>query len=541
MSCRSSPPGRARLIETESPFPVLWPLLANDLSRRTYARNAIDWVDPEWRYQNTLLLMGFFATCQLPAAHHVRHVFGEADKKPLSLRGLFFRIPEFVGDSALAETPIRTTTRTGGVTLSCEALFPLIAATAEESRKIPAGNGVLHEIMPIRSDSEVPFSQWGIATTSQLQQGRDAAYRLYEYTLLTYLTLGSIEQILRAWAQQKGQPHMDSPTVPGDVLKAVTPLVGPATLTALRELYDNNATNIRHRIMHGNLYEVESKRLESAMPAISPAAFGSLATVPDPISPENIAQFCLECLETLDRDRVAQGVTLTPADLAWAPGLALTHDEIEFGHRLSADFLEDDREMWVAQMRNTLNALFPGLTQVWFLGFIGWLRNPFNPSLPRFMALGFSFEAIYRSTVHLLGLEILQRSRPRARKVLKTQYRMLEQRPSSIANPAVLARLVRHIPERDRATATQVLQLAIKAHNALAHGAMTAYDSFTSEGLGHIFVKASQTLVTAALHHLVSERAYYRYLNRKVGDGSAVEDWLLAEVEITRWIRALGS
>src|SRR5207245_575848 len=120
--------------------------------------------------------------------------------------------------------------------------------------------------------------------------------------------------------------------------------------------------------------------------------------------------------------------TLTPGDLGWTSGLALTPAQIDLGLRLSVDFLEDKGEPWRLLMTRYLNALFPGLKQLWTLGFVAWLDKPFRPSLPRFMALGFSFEALYRTTVQMLGFEVLQRSRPRAKKALKTQYRMLDKR-----------------------------------------------------------------------------------------------------------------
>jgi hypothetical protein len=263
-----------KLIESESPFPTLWPLVANDLSRRTYARNVVDWVDPEWRYHNVLLLMGFFSSCRLPLAKHVAEALKEASEKPLGMRGVFFRVPELVGECKLEDADVRVSTRTGGVRLSCESLSPLVAATAEESRRIPVGNGMLHEIMPIGDKTTVSLLDWGEVTESQLRDARDAVYKLYENTILAYLGLASLEQILRSWAQKAGQLHMETNEIPGDLLKAVKPLIDPGVLTAVEELYDSNSTNIRNRVMHGNLLEVESKRLETNLPVADRRKFG---------------------------------------------------------------------------------------------------------------------------------------------------------------------------------------------------------------------------------------------------------------------------
>lgn len=376
---------------------MLWPLVANDLSRRTYAGNATSWTDPEWRFHNILLVMGFFSTCQLPLAKHVRQALLEAAEKPVGMRGVFFRIPELTGECKVEDAAVRASTRTAGVTLSCESISPLVSATAEESRKVPAGKGMIHEIMPIDSYSAVSLLDWGEATASQLREARDGVYKLYENTILAYLTLGSIEQILRAWAQQAGRPHMESAEVLGDVLKAVTGLVDGGVLAAVKEIYDSNSSNIRNRIMHGNLLEVESKRLETDLPVID-RAFNYLTTEADPFGPANVAQLCLECLEKIDADMVAKKVILGPADLAWTTGLALSPAQIELGLRVSVDFIEDRSEPWRLLMSRYLNAMFPGLKQLWTLGFVGWRDKPYRPSMPRFMGLGFSFEALFRGT-----------------------------------------------------------------------------------------------------------------------------------------------
>ena len=54
-----------------------------------------------------------------------------------------------------------------------------------------------------------------------------------------------------------------------------------------------------------------------------------------------------------------------------------------------------------------------------------------------------------------------------------------------------------------------------------AHGAVTEFDQHTCLGMGHIIIKAVQTLVTAGQHHMVREVAYYRWLNE--GNGKTGE------------------
>jgi hypothetical protein len=102
-----------------------------------------------------------------------------------------------------------------------EGVSVLVAATAEESRKVPAGKGMLHEIMSVHGPSHVSLLAWGPATPSQLAQARDAAFRLHEYTIIAYLALASVEQLLRAWAHHVGQGHLKANGQPEGVLGTV--------------------------------------------------------------------------------------------------------------------------------------------------------------------------------------------------------------------------------------------------------------------------------------------------------------------------------
>jgi hypothetical protein len=163
-------------------------------------------------------------------------------------------------------------------------------------------------------------------------------------------------------------------------------------------------------------------------------------------------------------------------------------------------------------------------------------------SMPRFMALAYGFEALYRVTAHLIGIPVLQRSRPRGRGIVKTQYKMLDGRKTGLCTEEVLNRLVICYPSNWKELGKRILRLAIKARNSIAHGAVVAFDNTTANGLGNILAKASQTLATAGLHHMVSERAYYRWQNEHGGaNGFDHEAWLFAEQEILNWVAAIAN
>src|SRR5262249_10336136 len=139
---------------------------------------------------------------RLPRASLVLYVFSEHSAKILSIRGSFVRLVELVSKDGIADLPPPVSARTGGVTLRNAPLSPLLAATADESQQVAAGNGLVHRLIPLSSPIAVPFSQWGRGTQSLVARGRDASFRLYENTLLGYLALASLEQLLRVWAER---------------------------------------------------------------------------------------------------------------------------------------------------------------------------------------------------------------------------------------------------------------------------------------------------------------------------------------------------
>jgi hypothetical protein len=395
---------------------------------------------------------------------------------------------------------------------------------------------MLHELIPVHDDTDVAPAEWGRVSLRQLWSGRDAVFRLYEYTMLSYLGLSSIEFLLRGRAAQLGIPHVKATGAPNGVLDWVASVnLSPAVMSDVQALYDATQSNIRNRVMHGNLLEIEAKGTEARMYAGFPNMFPMLGNpAEDAYSPQNTAHLCLDVLQALDAE-VARHGGLADQDMNWVADVSLTRQEVEFGLGLSVDFLSDDRLQWHRTVSDYLNATLPCIKQLFTIGFIGWLRGPIAWSLPRFMALGFTFEAIYRVTAHLLGESVVQVNRMKGRPVVKSQYRMLDGRPSGLANRRVLSRLVEHVEREHQETAIRVLQLAIKARNALAHGAVPELGGEDADGWGHLLVKAVQTLITRGLEHLVSECAYYRWKNvRKESHGFDVEDWGIAEQETYR-------
>lgn len=524
---------RSKAILAENPFPSLWNEIAGELAHRLHARNYMGTGDPEWLLLNGLLISGYFVTCKLPEARFIRNVFKELSQKPLGFRGFFVRIPEFISPSGLEDTPVPIFTPVGGTALQHEMFTQMLSTTAAESRQIAAGNGLLHEILPLNSESSVPLHLLGVVTQSQLIQARDAAYRLYEHTILAYLALACIEQLMRTWATNRSVKHMHVSGRPIGVTEWMKDLNPTAALIEdLREIYDPNRSNIRNRVMHGNLLEIEGKLLDTRLPIADAQRFPMNTS--DPYLPANISSICLSCLQRVDQE-IALNATLEESDLSWTNFFSLSPDEIDFGYHLRVDFLTGEGEEWLNYVTRYLNAIMPALKQPFCIGFIGWMQRPSNDSLPRFMALGLVFESIYRITVHLLGFSILQVSRPNGTKKLKYQYRMLDERPTGLFRDEILNQIVSHVDPNDHLAAKRTLRLALKARNAFSHGAIPSMDEKTADAIGHLFVKSVQTLVSGGLHHMVKQASYFEWQNSL--ENQHEDCWYRGESEVFDMIR----
>jgi len=149
--------------------------------------------------------------------------------------------------------------------------------------------------------------------------------------------------------------------------------------------------------MHGALLDIDPKRLEAQLPIANPSRYPPPAAR-DLYSPENVAQVCLSCLERLDQEAAAAGVSTT--DFVWASGIALSPAEIAFGRDLPCDVLGPQALEWQKYIRDYLLAMLPCLKQLFTIGFVGWTDQTSPDSPTRFMGQGLVFEAVYRLTVH---------------------------------------------------------------------------------------------------------------------------------------------
>ena len=195
---------------------------------------------------------------------------------------------------------------------------------------------------------------------------------------------------------------------------------------------------------------------------------------------------------------------ITQKDLAWSSAFWLTSAELDTGCFLYSEFLNSDEQtMWWKHLSTYLNAVVPNVKQFFSIRFMGWMGSG-NDRLVRFMAAILIFESLYRTTVQLHGISVLQISGDR-----HIQYRMLDD--LQLCAPEILDQLTGYIPDRNRPLTRRVLELTVKARNAFAHGAVTLMTTEDFDCVGNLVVKSVQALVGAGTHQMTEVAAYYRW------------------------------
>jgi hypothetical protein len=510
-----------------NPFPDVWRLLADGLAQK--ASSAIDsmvhakvadavrddFTHSELPVQMLSLLAGYFVSCKLPEARLVENDLRKLSARMSAVRGSLVRLTENVSADGVRDCPAPSSLRRNGLNLIHGYLSHLIAVTAEESRQIAGDNGFMRRILPANRNDPL-----------KLRQGQQIIYRQYECTVLAYMALSCVEQLLRAWAAHEGVDTVTKTARPRAVLDILDELsCAPTTRAQVRELYDSTRSNIRNRIMHGGLLDVASKHQELLLHVADPVRFPlPLHFGRDEFAPENICRLCFDCLEQVDAD-AATRVKLTRSHLAWAADMRLEATDVTLGHQLHHDFLgPNGMDAW-NRVSNYLNAVVPCVKQFFTIGFRSVLGLVRPDTIVEFMAMMLVFDALYRSTAQLYGFRILQVSAGHM------QYRMLDQK--QLCSEPVIDALVENIDSAHRGTVRRVLELVTKARNAFAHGAIETLDQHTSDGIGYLIVKGVQSLVDAGVHKMTSKAAYHLWQNDRGREhGFDVEDWLNGEEQV---------
>lgn len=545
-----SRPEVARLLVSD-PFNAGWGFIANEIGRRAHGRY-VAWrtagAADEWQLINSLLLAEYFRQCNYRQARQVNEELDEARHGVMSIRGLLVNTSRRLSPNAVAEAAIPLSGFYGGAVLEHRHQSDLIACVHRESAATAAENGIAHRILghythevPSRVRSEeVAAANWLL--------NRRLRYSQFESTILAYMGIASIEQLIRGLAQQQGLNTFKPSGAPigiPSVLSEHSNLLLPLQLTErVKVLFDSGKGNIRNRIMHGSFLLTHSKRLQANMIA---AGITQPDEPPnqDPYTPENIASLTLEVLTYLDRE--VRGIaTVTPVHLDWGNASRLTAADLSFCATLCHDlYPADDSGLDRAlALQKELSAYFrvvmPGLGQFFRLGYLTLSEHFSQNTIPLLHALAIIFESTYRLTCHLLGLEIVDKPELKHPDgAVCIQYYMLDS--DGLCKATYYDRLVNHCGTHERPNARRVLECAVRARNSLSHGAIVSFDEYTARSTARAMMQAIRVVVAAGIDHLVSVGAWYRWQDlRRFNHGFDQIDWTESERAIRHWIAIKG-
>jgi hypothetical protein len=535
----------------DAPFAHGWGFVANEIGRRVYA-NYTAWraagAAEEWRLLNHLLLAEYFRQCRHQTAAQVLHELEDFRSGAMSVRGTLVNTSGWVSPHEVSEGTIRISGFYGGTrSLAHGDRSDLAACVHRESVSSAAGTGVIQRIAGMHTQDVPEDVRTGRVETLAWLRARGYAYLRFERSILAYMALATIEQLVRGLAKNRGVPHTTAANGVPDLVDNPALQLPAQAVERVKDLFDAGRGNVRHRIMHGVFLLTSSKRLQDNLVA------GGLASAEDPSTrdphtPENIANLTLECLQYLDR--VVHGIgPLSDADLDWGQASRLGVSDLAFCGSLALDMLPNAAQSNVEEIKGHLKFLsayyrvvMPGLGQFVRMGYSGFIDHYSQKTLPLLHAMAIIFEASYRLTCHLVKLEIVNKPAlpvPHQTTPIRIQYYMLD--GAGLCRPDYYDRLVEHLPAAERGNGRTVLECAVMARNALSHGAIVRFDEATINSYNRVLMQAIRVLMQAGLHHMTQEGAWYRWQDlRRRDHGFDVPDWLEAEREITHWIITKG-
>jgi hypothetical protein len=521
----------------------VWPSLADRIGRDIYSAEWSDAPEPEWLLWNKLLLSRFFQGCRLAAARHVSAHLGRIMRGLHGPSASLIAIVERVDSDGISDPPLPPVPILRlSIGFSTARFSDLLSAIRYESDQIPAHRGLVHRVVDMDRPAAIPIHLRTILTHSQLVEYRDRSYRQYEASILCYGVLSAIEQLLRSLATRTGVTHFKKAGYPapvGEWLDNAKLALDPVLLNQLRQLHSPNGPNLRNRAMHAGLLETDSKRADVLLAPNSPKLWPSLSK--DPLVAQNLLEICMQNLRALDAFVATAG--LSAEDFFWARQIWLSPDELEFGHQLHCDVLDPELSFaWQRELFDFVDSSIACFSTYVKVAWHGWMKSfERHDSLLSFLVWGVVFEGIFRTTLHTMGFDVIQRS-PINHVERMFQYRILDERQGGLCRPETISALVRDLNPQARPLAARTINLAVKTRNALSHGALVAHDDFGHIGAGHLFIKAIQLLMFATVQHMTRIGAYYRSLRRPTSAfADPTDDWLAAEDQIYDTIAKLAA
>jgi hypothetical protein len=529
------PAAKATLEAT--PFPDVWQDVGHQLASAVHNDLQQKAGCPEWLILNRLLLASFFLSCDVPRAEQVQKSLVELRRSFLSVRGSLVRLPERIGKDRPVDILPPRGTLARPILIKHRALSSLLAACQDESQATASRNGIAQRVLkpslPVSPEVQAEIRRlFPTADPVRLmQEGRANTYQQYNFTILAYMALAGIEQLLRARAQRVVS-HATQTGWLIDVTKWLGSLgLSDPLKTRVGDLYSTKNANIRNRVMHGGLLEIEGQRTQNAQRMLVQAPRSTLSVY----AAENIALVCLELLEDLDSEIAALGL-LANTDMAWVRAKDLSAADRSFVQALPdpRQWGLDDAEKWRRKLFKYLSVFCPAANMSAKFGLHGWVRHyDATDSFVQIQFLSMTFETLYRLTVHLIGESVLRCTADvdgRGNTVWVSQYRVLDK--NALLSDDVLLKLTRSYSPSEQVQARRTFNLAVDVRDAFAHGAVPNFTPSELDTVGHLFVHAIELLRGAGIHHMTEKAAYFKWLNDGRQTNTRLKDWVSGEREI---------
>jgi hypothetical protein len=486
------------IVETD-----VYPKLADVLSEKLYdlaqTRSPLD----ERLVLNYALLVYYLRRWRIPFSALSSSVLS-LSQGALELRGNLisiqnrFRAAGNSDDFSLAAVPYTPAAFPTGI----QAHSDTLGVVQSESNAIVAHTGFVHRAMPISNpiDNRV-LSMSPLATDRLIRDARHLGYPQYEHAALLFMSLTSIEFLLRSSCPRHCAPYEALATV----ISMHTTLPLPLR-AALVSICSSEGLNIRNRCMHGSFLDLEGRRedLVRSSGLLQHLGVAMVDLTSDGSLPERVSAMVLGALNDLSQHLDQSQTTF---DTTWTEPYLLTSAELVEANHVYCDFLQDldTAEGWRLQIRDYLGTVCPCLSQPLQFGIRAWFMNGTPPdTMPGFYFLVLLFEPFARFTLHLAGRPVLQESMTgnASDRTYHVQYQMLDSR--GILAPDNIGWFVDHLTAAERPIAERVLVLAMKCRDAFAHGAVSQFTEDIRNTYGHIIVKAIQLVVEAGSRHLQS-------------------------------------
>jgi len=502
----------------------LWQSIGDVLAATGFELIQNETPEEEWLFMNRAIIARWLKGCRFITAERVQNAIRFLRDTDLQIRGYLYGLPDKIGAAGITDPAPHLSTFSLATSLQVKTQMATLIES--ESGETVKGNGFIYRLLGLKIRK--------IGGSRELTQ-------LYEYTVLSYMTVSHIEQLLRSSAEGSGiVTHLKTNGEPKGVLRWFKRIGLPSEVEAkIRYIFDSKGANLRNRMMHGALLDHRAKFSETW------AAMNNKFPVhiwrDDPQLPHNIFRLCLECLSELDQE-VGAASKSSRLKNTWTRSLVLAPDELDFAssipcdlHRLTSSEASASGLEWMHFQRNYLSAIVPGMLDFWGFGAYGWLDGK---SLPLFYSFSLIFEAIYRTTVHVLGFKIVEYGATNNGTVNIKTF-MLDGSERGICTNHILDSIVAQ-STRPGPNAKRVLRLAIKLRNGLAHGAYVSFDEDILSAMGNVFFKAIQMLCSAGYCRMVHEAAFYRHTqNEKNGQESChLENWNQAQHFVSRQIQS---